>query len=540
MPDSRIFSILSPASIILIGLGVLGLWLGFPNPVGQFPLFVFLWPLALLCLGRCASSSREAALHGWLCAFLGMLCVMYWLALPVHNVGGLPWPAAFGCAMLICAVLALQGAFFSFFSHIWPHYSPFASALSFALLWYLLEYFFALLFGFPWLPLAGALMGWPCLAQAASIFGAYALSAVWLIAVFGFALSFPKIRANLNWQFGSHLRWRKTDMAVIANSLLIFCILPLYGLYCLDRANLNSRDPSFNVLMVEGNIDQNQKWLPAFQKKSLRDYMGLTQAGLEEKCPSGERPLVIWPETALPFFLEISNDLKNELTQFVRSINCPLLFGAPAIEKGGDPQNGEIYNRAALFGANGELLGHYDKEHLVPFGEYVPEWLKLDFLEALLQGVGVYSAGTSPAPLRLDRLALGMLICYEGIFPWLAQERVEAGANVLIDISNDGWFGHSEAPAQHLALTLLRCIEQDRWLVRATNTGISVIANEAGQIKLAGPQYQAGFLAGQAHIKPGLTIYHKYGKYYPWLALACVLALFLAQCAIKSSCRKRA
>lgn len=111
--------------------------------------------------------------------------------------------------------------------------------------------------------------------------------------------------------------------------------------------------------------------------------------------------------------------------------------------------------------------------HLVPFGEYVPEWLNWNFLADLLQEVGVYTPGRSAAPLVHEDLRLGMLICYEAVFPWLAQARVEHGANVLVDISNDGWFGRSPAALQHLYLASLRAVEQGRWLLRGTSSPAS-------------------------------------------------------------------
>lgn len=146
----------------------------------------------------------------------------------------------------------------------------------------------------------------------------------------------------------------------------------------------------------------------------------------------------------------------------------------------------QVFNRALLLDPSGNTAGHYDKEHLVPFGEYVPEWLNWNFLADLLQEVGVYTPGRSAAPLVHEDLRLGMLICYEAVFPWLAQARVEHGANVLVDISNDGWFGRSPAALQHLYLASLRAVEQGRWLLRGTNTGISAIIDARGRVTVRG------------------------------------------------------
>ena len=163
----------------------------------------------------------------------------------------------------------------------------------------------------------------------------------------------------------------------------------------------------------------------------------------------------------------------------------------------------------------------------MPFGEYLPSWLNWPFLEALLQGVGVYTEGTATGPLRYGDLALGMLICYEGIFPWLAQARVADGANILVDISNDGWFRGTPASRQHLYLTVLRALEQNRWLLRGTNTGISAVIDGRGRITARGPQFRAGTLAARARLETGESRYHRLAPWLPWLALAALAALAL-------------
>ena len=187
----------------------------------------------------------------------------------------------------------------------------------------------------------------------------------------------------------------------------------------------------------------------------------------------------------------------------------------------------DVFNRAFLLGPNGDTVGYYDKEHLVPFGEYLPEWLNWGFLEALLQGVGVYQTGTATAPLRHDNLALGMLICYEGIFPWLAQNRVAEGANILVDISNDGWFGNTPAARQHLYLTALRAVEQNRWILRGTNTGISVVVDPRGRLAMQGGQFKAQAVWGKAALTTAPSVFHVVSPWLLPLAAATFLGLLL-------------
>ncbi|MEG6502068.1 apolipoprotein N-acyltransferase, partial [Desulfovibrio sp. 1214_IL3152] len=296
-----------------------------------------------------------------------------------------------------------------------------------------------------------------------------------------------------------------------------------YGALRMHRQPLDSEPggpQSVLALFVEGNVDQNQKWLPAFQRQTVDLYLKLTYDALAQKPE--EKPLIIWPETALPFFFETNNLHSPRVRQLPAITGCPLLVGAPGVERRPDRKEPDVFNRAFLLTPPaGAVTAHYDKEHLVPFGEYLPEWLNWGFLEALLQGVGVYETGTAIAPLRYDNLALGMLICYEGIFPWLAQARVQDGANILVDISNDGWFGATPAARQHLYLTVLRALEQNRWILRGTNTGISVVVDSRGRLVVRGEQFREQAIWGKAALESESSLFH---RLWPWpLPVAAVL-----------------
>ncbi len=528
-------------------LGALGLWLGFPNALLHVPFLVLLYPAALALLGIAAytqgQSPVQALRHGWLTGLAGASAALYWLAIPIENVGGLPLALAIPCAMAMGAYVGLYGGMFSLGAYYGQKYlakAPLRQIILLAVLWYGLEMLRNVAFtGFPWLTLSAAFAPYPLLIQGASVLGAYGLSAAYVL----MALAFGRFCIK-----ALPLRQRLSSLALCS---VLLVALGGHGLYALmpaeqdaaPKATLKDTANSFPVIMVEGNIDQNIKWEPQLQQSTLQLYMDLSRKALQDLRQENAhaQALVLWPETAMPFFLENHPVLGRQLLRFVREVQSPLVVGAPAMNR--DPQGGNRpFNRAYSLSENGELWGYYDKVHLVPFGEYVPHWLQWNILEGLLQSIGAFSAGTQEKPLQSALpisngntlpLALGLLICYEGIFPELAHKRVELGANVLVNLSNDGWFGDSAAPLQHLHLTLMRAVEQGRWLIRNTNTGISAIIDAQGTIRLQGSQFKAQSLLGYAKTRQKKTVFHTLYTWLPWAMLAlgilCLGTIWLSQ-----------
>ncbi|MBQ4133268.1 MAG: apolipoprotein N-acyltransferase, partial [Desulfovibrionaceae bacterium] len=223
-----------------------------------------------------------------------------------------------------------------------------------------------------------------------------------------------------------------------------------------------------------------------------------------------------------------SGELGEDIQAMVRQEAVHLLFGAPEMER--SPGKTAIYNRAYLLDPAGRTLNYYDKEHLVPFGEYAPSWLRIPILEFLLEQVGNLDPGTHTAPLRIStpvwEARIGMLICYEAIFPELARKRVADGSNIFLTISNDAWFGDTSAPEQHLQLAAMRAVEQGKWLVRATNTGISTIIDQHGQRRVQSGLFTTETLSALAYTQEGTTLFYLIGPYLPYL-LIFTLALLL-------------
>ncbi|MDC7217875.1 MAG: apolipoprotein N-acyltransferase, partial [Spirochaetales bacterium] len=255
-----------------------------------------------------------------------------------------------------------------------------------------------------------------------------------------------------------------------------------------------------SIGLIQGNIDQAKKWDAKYKKTTFEKYIRLS------KQVAHKTDLMLWPETAMPFYLQDGGIMRAEIMHFATETNTPVLTGAPGyvLHSKGDFS---LYNRAYLISPNKKYMDWYDKSHLVPFGEYMPfkEYLPLG---KLVQGAGDFIPGSDASPLKSGDLAMGMLICYEGIFPELAQERIEKGANILINISNDAWYGDTSAPRQHLNLVTMRAVEQGRYMLRGTNTGISACIDPLGRVSHATELFVDAAVAAEAELISGNTFYH--------------------------------
>jgi apolipoprotein N-acyltransferase len=202
-----------------------------------------------------------------------------------------------------------------------------------------------------------------------------------------------------------------------------------------------------------------------------------------------------------------------------------LLFGSPAYRR--DAGKTSYLNSVFLLDAKGREKGRSDKVHLVPFGEYVPVKKFLPFIDKLVVGIGDFSPGVIN-PLPLNGHQLGVLVCYEAIFPELARESVRQGSDLLVNVTNDAWFGNSSAPWQHLAMVRFRAVENRVWVARAANTGISAFIAPSGQVLAA----TSLFVAGTATVEVGLGarpgLYARTGDLIPML-FAVIAVLWLVQ-----------
>jgi apolipoprotein N-acyltransferase len=492
-----------------------------------FLAFVALVPLFLACRGLSPRAGFRLGLGSGLVYYLGLI---YWIIIALGRYGGLPlWltiPALVGLALYMALYLALFTALCRWTTNRLP------LVWAAPLIWVGLDHLRGLLFtGFPWLDLGYSQHHNLLINQVADLTGHHGLT--FLIVMvnaliaealanhhLAHAIAEPTADANLPGRRARLLSHRLLPLLLLAAAVS-------YSLWSTQvwEQRLASA-PTVAIGLIQGNIDQSEKWLPALQEQTVERYLSLSaQAAKAEPLD-----LLLWPETALPFFPE-AHPLFQRLTDWVATFNGQaLLTGAPHFET--NAATGEIsyFNSAMLLAptreGQGVALQRYAKEHLVPFGEYVPLQRFLPKALPLVQTMGNFSPGQDAGPLVNIRARMGILLCFESIFPELARIRTLRGANLLVNLTNDAWYGRSSAPYQQVPMVVLRAIENRRSLARPANTGISCLIDPLGRVLSASPIFETLFVCGRLPLIEEQSIYSRWGFLFPHLCLL-LLSLIL-------------
>ena len=429
---------------------------------------------------------RQALWRGWLFGVGLFGSGASWVYVSIHDFGNTGGPLAIVLTVLFIAAMALfvmlPALLYRFAASSRLDVPAFAGA------WALGEAFRSWAFtGFPWLFLGSAHVSSP-LASLAPLGGVYLVSLV--VALSGALLA----RALL------YRRWWL--LAPLAALWLIPLALPTQW--------ARPAGDEVSVSLVQGDLPQLSKWTPEGQRDAINTYFGLTrQQGLDSD-------LVIWPETALPMLEQQAMPFLQRV-QSTLPADSTLMTGIMQRD-----QTGMFYNSMI---ALGDTPGQYRKAHLVPFGEYLP-------LEPLLGGLlkifnipmgNIGAGGNDQPPLQAHGLRLGVAICYEIVYPDLVRQRAES-ANALVTISNDTWFGHSIGPLQHMQMAQLRALENNRYLLRATNNGMTAIVAPDGRLQARAPRFEPAVLNGTVRPIEGLTPFTRTGS-WPTLLLALLMLL---------------
>ncbi len=432
--------------------------------------------------------------------------VLYWLNIVMTTYGGLHPVFSLVAYLLLTVYLALFFGAATWASCRLLRKRALSPLLTLPVLWVALEYLRSfLLSGFPWASLGYSQQSLLPMIQSADLFGVYGLSFLIILVNAALALAMARVRS------GQRLPW-----GALTAALLLVTLNYAYGSWRL-ASEPDQRAQSLTVGLVQGNIDQSVKWDPAYQQQTIDRYRELSRAA----STAADVELLVWPESATPFYFQEHSPLSQLVREVPRESGASLIFGSPAYEREGEGYR--FLNSAFLLSGAGEVMGRSDKIHLVPFGEYVPLGEFLPFIDKLVAGIGDFSPGEL-SPLPFGEARVGVLVCFEGIFPELARDYVRRGSDLLVNVTNDAWFGRSSAPYQHLAMVRFRAVENRIWVARAANTGISALIAPSGRIGAQTPIFEPRFLTAEAGLGAVPTLYTRSGDLFP--ALFLVLGLW--------------
>jgi len=443
-------------------------------PPFQFEIlaWIALVPLLWVLEGK---KPHEAFMLGLVSGLVSFGIIIWWVKISMATYGGLPASLAWLITAVLALYLALYPALFAFFM-VRIHAG--GSVLTFLLaapLWVSLEllraYFMS---GFPW-----ALLGY---SQYRNL---HVIQIADLVGVYGVSFFIVFVNAAI-WHF---FRFpRKAPFALVIGVSLMAALVWGYGYLRLHEVPIETAGAARAVGIVQGNVDQSVKWSPKW-RRGILEKMGKLTRELRGRFPKAEStvpPLIVWPEAAAPLVYQRHASERKYLRQIAKDANSYLLFGV--LGRREVKQGPKLTNSAYLLGFDGEEIGRYDKMHLLPFGEYVPLAKLLFFVKKLVPVIGAFRPGERSEIFDAAKGKFGVLICFEVIFPRVVRRM--RGAQFLVNITNDAWFGKTAASEQHLSMVAFRAVEFRMPIVRSANTGISALIDPTGAIRVRSPLFQ--------------------------------------------------
>jgi len=433
----------------------------------------------------------------------------------MRQYGGVNAPAALGILILFCLYLGLYHGFFGLLMSLLAgkrSFAPRALLLS-PVVWVTVELARTRITGFPWDLLGIAQVDNIPLSRFATVTGVYGLSLEIMIVNAAFAASFLVRREK-----------RKT--------LLVAAVLAAVVLQAGRLVPAPALPTDRIATLVQANVPalEGADWTKEYFDTTLHDLVTLSKNSISasNSIASGSN-LIVWPENPAPFYAT-DPAFRDVLAQLARETHAWILAGSIGIQNANPLTSAptQMYNSAALVDPEGNFVRRYDKIHLVPFGEYVPFKNIFSFAGGLTKEVGDFSSGKSREPLDAGGSKLGVFICYESIFPDEIRQLANNGAQVFVNISNDGWYGDSGAYAQHLKQARMRAIENQRWFLRDTNTGVTASIDPYGRVVATVPRKIRTALQSPYALSNATTFYTRHGDWFAYLcAIISVVALFM-------------
>ncbi|MCL4524461.1 MAG: apolipoprotein N-acyltransferase [Acidobacteria bacterium] len=468
--------------------------------------------LVLLFQPLLGASPRVAAACGLLHGFFFYCLSVRWIYSVMHEHGGLSPISAAGVLVAFVLYLSIFPVMFSLLLAFLSRRSVTLACVAAPFLWVAVEYgrTHAPILGFQWNQLGYSLWYHLGLLQIVTLTGIYGLT---------FVLA----------GYNALLTWALAQKSRLALTIWFLCTLAILGSEKIPERFVPQERAARAAVLVQTNFPEAPSYPVDWMEQHAREMDELERLSVDAGKNSD---LIIWPEVPAPFYF-VDPKFTVRAQKIARDAGTPFLVGVVEWRPGPDKRM-LPYNSAVMLDPAGKRVFQYDKIHLVPFGEYVPLRRLLTFASQLTAEVGGYQAGKQystgelpdkPAPWEFREPGpphkFGVFICFEAVFPSLVRQFTVGGAELLINISNDGWYGRSAAPDQHLAMARVRAVENRRWLLRATNNGYTAAIDPYGREVARLDADIRGVLRAPFSFRKDQTLYARWGDWFAWL---CVIA----------------
>lgn len=482
--------------ITLASISGLLMPLAFPSFCLSFIAWIGLVPLITAVF---KSSPAKGLILGTISGTIFHLGLVYWVTVSMTSYGKLPLAVSILVLILFAFVLSVFISIPICLSCYVKKHLNFSFLLTLPLFWTASEYIKSwFLTGFPWENLGYSQFNVLPVIQIADITGVYGIT---FIIVFTNCTLFCLLK--------SLTTDKKIPYPELSALILLLVITLLYGQNRLNSIDKNQGSP-IKISLVQPNIPQDIKWDPKYLKKTLEKLDRLSV-----KSSPDQPDIVIWPESATPFFFQTDEMHKKTVEKIVKKINAYLLLGSPSWEISFGKS--QFFNSAFLISPKNTIKGKYNKIHLVPYGEYIPLKTLFPFINKMVEGIGDFASGSTVKNLSIPSSSFAAIICYEIIFPDLVRRFVKNGAGFIVNITNDAWFGSTSAPYQHLSMCSLRAVENRRYVARAANTGISAFISPDGQIFKQTKIFTDNSITAIIHKRTDKTFYSSYGDIFAYI-----------------------
>lgn len=433
--------------------------------------------------------------------------LLVWIPAVLTRYGGLPAAASWVSYICLICMLAIFPAVACAVVRFFVNRLGSLFLLSFPLVWIAMELSMSYVpfGGFPWLLIGYSQTSSIRLIQIADLAGVYGVS--FLVVSVNASAAWIVLRRT----HGRPWRWP------IAASALVLAACLLYGTSAVRR--WGSIVPDRRVAMIQANLSSEEDW------QSLRWKYQEGYRRMADRLTDGEVDMLLLPEAPSPVMFQLDEPYRESMRGLAERFPLGLIFSNIGYEQAGADHL--YFNSAFFMDHEGHLLGRYDKIHLVPFGEYIPSRSMFSFVETISKDVGDFHAGGEYLTVSIKDQQVSAMICFEAVFPQIARRFVDKGSRLIVNLTNDGWYGRSAAPYQHLMMCRWRALENRRFLLRATNSGISAVIGPLGNLQSSGGLLTEELCRGKFAFIEASSFYTRHGDWFAGLCAIITLGLIL-------------